>query len=148
MESAVATPRLQLSQEKRPGTLAERKSLIIVRVSTDRVRPCGFGPLSVSPGRTRLHALAISFPPQRRLIVRARRFKWRGRELGVSAMGFGGINAHVVLESLVNRRHTTINAVEHGRTRSAGRTASDHLCIEKINLPLKSGNACGIGYDG
>jgi acyl transferase domain-containing protein len=30
-------------------------------------------------------------------------------------MGFGGINAHVVLESLVDRRRTTVNAVEHGR---------------------------------
>jgi hypothetical protein len=29
-------------------------------------------------------------------------------------MGFGGINAHVVLVSLVDRRRTTVNTVEHG----------------------------------
>jgi hypothetical protein len=29
-------------------------------------------------------------------------------------MGFGGINAHVVLVSRVDRRRTTVNAVEHG----------------------------------
>ena len=38
---------------------------------------------------------------------------------GVSAMGFGGINAHVVLESLADRRRTTINAVERGLLFSA-----------------------------
>jgi hypothetical protein len=29
-------------------------------------------------------------------------------------MGFGGINAYVVLVSLVDRRRTTVNAVERG----------------------------------
>ena len=60
-------------------------------------------------------------------------------------MGFGGINAHVVLVSLVDRRRTTVNAVEHGLL-VEGRAITS--CVEKINLPHKSGNACGIGYDG